>query len=263
MDKATVVGIVVTILLLLGAIAIAPGASFPAFVDYPSLAVVIGGGIATTMVAFPMGAFAQMPIVIKKAVLPNAPQMTPAIKTLVECAEIARKEGVMALETKAADIEDPFILLGIQMAVDGSPADLIETVMRSEMASTAARHSIGKGLLDTLGRYAPAFGMIGTLLGLIIMLGNMDDPAAIGPGMAVALLTTLYGALLANCVALPMADKLGFYAKKEMQIREVVVQGVLAIQNGDNPRVVDQKLSTFLSQKERAAKEAEKAAAAA
>ncbi|NQV25484.1 MAG: MotA/TolQ/ExbB proton channel family protein, partial [Rhodopirellula sp.] len=186
----------------------------------------------------------------------NPPQMAPAIKTLVECAEIARKEGVMALENKAADIEDPFILLGIQMAVDGSPAELIESIMRSEMMATAARHSAGKGLLETLGRYAPAFGMIGTLLGLIIMLGNMDDPAAIGPGMAVALLTTLYGALVSNVVALPFADKLMYYSKKEMQIREVVVQGILAIQNGDNPRVVDQKLSMFLSQKERAIKDA-------
>ena len=162
----------------------------------------------------------------------------------------------MALENKAADIEDPFILLGIQMAVDGSPPELIESIMRSEMLATAALHSAGKGLLETLGRYAPAFGMIGTLLGLIIMLGNMDDPAAIGPGMAVALLTTLYGALVSNVVALPFADKLIYYAKKEMQIREVIVQGILAIQNGDNPRVVDQKLSTFLSKKERTLKEA-------
>jgi len=256
MDKATIIGIVLTVVLLLGAIAIAPGSSFAAFIDYPSLAVVVGGGIAATMIAYPMGPFLQMPIVIKKAILPNPPEMAPAIKTLVECAEIARKEGVMALENKTGDIEDPFILLGIQMAVDGSPAELIESVMRSEMVATAGRHKQGKGLLETLGRYAPAFGMIGTLLGLIIMLGNMDDPAAIGPGMAVALLTTLYGALVSNVVALPFADKLIFYAGKEWQIREVVVQGIMAIQNGDNPRVVDQKLSTFLSQKERDVKDA-------
>jgi chemotaxis protein MotA len=256
MDKASIVGVILTIVLLLGAVAIAPGSSFAAFIDYPSLAVVVGGGMAATMIAYPMGPFLTMPIVIKKAIFPNPPQMAPAIKTLVECAEIARKEGVMALENKASDIEDPFILLGIQMAVDGSPADLIESIMRSEMMATAARHSAGKGMLETLGRYAPAFGMIGTLLGLIIMLGNMDDPAAIGPGMAVALLTTLYGALVSNVIALPFADKLIYYSKKEMQIREVVVQGILAIQNGDNPRVVDQKLSTFLSQKERALKDA-------
>lgn len=256
MDKASVIGIVLAIALLMGAIALAPGSSFGAFIDYPSLAVVVGGGIAATMIAYPMGSFLGMPVIIRKTILPNPPQMAPAIKTLVECAEIARKEGVMALENKASDIEDPFILLGIQMAVDGSPSELIESIMRSEMIATATRHRDGKGMLETLGRYAPAFGMIGTLLGLIIMLGNMDDPAAIGPGMAVALLTTLYGALVSNVIALPFADKLAYYARKELQIREVIVQGILAIQNGDNPRVVDQKLSTYLSQKERAIKNA-------
>ena len=247
MDKATVVGVVVAVVLLLGAIAIAPGSSFGAFIDYPSLAVVVGGGIAATMIAFPMGQFFSMPMIVKKAVLPNPPEMAPAIKTLVECAEIARREGVLALENKVQDIEDPFILLGIQMAVDGSDTELIESVLRTEMVATSARHKTGKSLLETLGRYAPAFGMIGTLLGLIIMLGNMDDPAAIGPGMAVALLTTLYGALVSNVFALPFADKLAFYTKEEMQIREVIVQGILAIQNGDNPRIVEQKLSTYLS----------------
>ena len=117
----------------------------------------------------------------------------------------------------------------------------------------SSRHKTGKNLLETLGRYAPAFGMIGTLLGLIIMLGNMDDPAAIGPGMAVALLTTLYGALMSNVFALPFADKLAFYAKSEMEVREVIVQGILSIQNGDNPRVVEQKLTTYLAEAEREA----------
>ena len=141
--------------------------------------------------------------------------------------------------------------MGIQMAVDGSDGDLIETVMRTEMTAMAARHKTGKGLLETLGRYAPAMGMIGTLLGLIIMLGNMDDPAAIGPGMAVALLTTLYGAVMSNLYALPFADKLSFYSRQEMQIREVIVQGILSIQNGDNPRVVEQKLCTYLPASQR------------
>lgn len=251
MDKATLAGLVGAVALLLGAIAIAPGSKFSAFVDYPSLAVVVGGGIMAVMIAFPMGTFFLSPKVIIKCVMPKPQSMAPAIKTVVECAEIARREGVLALENKVADIDDPFILMGIQMAVDGSDSELIEGVMRAEMQAMASRHKIGKGLLDTLGRYAPAMGMIGTLLGLIIMLGNMDDPAAIGPGMAVALLTTLYGALVSNMFALPFADKLGFYSRQEMEIREVIVQGILAIQNGDNPRVIEQKLGTFLSAKER------------
>jgi chemotaxis protein MotA len=251
MDKATLAGLVGAIVLLLGSIAIAPGSSFSAFIDYPSLAVVVGGGIMAAMIAFPMGTFLNVFKVTMKTFMPNPPAMAPAIKTIVECAEIARREGVLALENKVADIEDPFILMGIQMAVDGSDGDLIETVMRTEMNAMAARHKTGKGLLETLGRYAPAMGMIGTLLGLIIMLGNMDDPAAIGPGMAVALLTTLYGALMSNLYALPFADKLSFYSRQEMEIREVIVQGILSIQNGDNPRVVEQKLCTYLPASQR------------
>ncbi|MBI1315040.1 motility protein A [bacterium] len=253
MDKSTVVGMFAAIVLIIGSILIAPGSSLGAFIDYPSLATVVGGGIAATMIAFPLKTFLLAPKVTLKGVLPNPPSMAPAIKTIVECAEVARREGVLALERKVADIEDPFILMGIQMAVDGSDSELIESVMRTEMQAMASRHKTGKSLLETLGRYAPAFGMIGTLVGLVIMLGNMDDPAAIGPGMAVALLTTLYGALMSNCFALPLADKLNFYSKQEMEIREVIVQGILSIQNGDNPRVVEQKLSTFLSKGEREA----------
>ncbi len=251
MDKATIAGFVGAVALIIGSIMIAPGSSLGAFIDYPSLATVVGGGIAATLVAFPLGTFLLMPKVTLKGVMPNPPSMAPAIKTIVQCAEVARREGVLALESKVADIEDPFILMGIQMAVDGSDSELIENVMRTEMQAMASRHKTGKSLMETLGRYAPAFGMIGTLLGLVIMLGNMDDPAAIGPGMAVALLTTLYGALVSNVFALPFADKLSFYSRQEMQIREVIVQGILSIQNGDNPRIVEQKLATFLTKDER------------
>jgi chemotaxis protein MotA len=132
------------------------------------------------------------------------------------------------------------------MAVDGTDAETIETIMRSEIDAVADRHKTGKSLLDTLGRYAPAFGMIGTLMGLIIMLGNMDNPDAIGPGMAVALITTLYGAIVSNLFCLPFADKLGFYAKREIEVREIVLMGILSIQEGDNPRLLEQKLNIFL-----------------
>lgn len=113
--------------------------------------------------------------------------------------------------------------------------------------------------MDTVGRYAPAFGMIGTLMGLIIMLGNMDDPEAIGPGMAVALITTLYGALVSNLFFLPFGDKLAYYSKQEFQVREVIIKGLVAIQEGDNPRVIEQKLNTFLPQDQRVGKDSEAA----
>ncbi len=251
MDKASVGGLVMGIGLLILAIAIAPGSSFAAFIDYPSAAVVIGGAIAASCIAFPLAAILKSPKVVKKIFMPNVPELKPVIAQLVECAEIARRDGVLALESKTEDIEDPFILLGIQMAVDGTDAELMQKVLQSEIDAVANRHKTGKALLDTMGRYAPAFGMIGTLMGLIIMLGNMDDPEAIGPGMAVALITTLYGAIMSNLFCLPFADKLAFYSKREMEVREVILRGILSIQEGDNPRVLEQKLNTFLPEAER------------
>ena len=171
----------------------------------------------------------------------------------MEFSEVARRDGILALENSAAEIDDPFLLLGIQMAVDGTEPDVLENILRSEMDSLSSRHRAGKSLFDTMGRYAPAFGMIGTLMGLIIMLGNMDDPDAIGPGMAVALITTLYGAVVSNLIFLPLSDKLSTYSKQELEVREVILRGILAIQSGDNPRIVEQKLKTALPVPQRSA----------
>ena len=251
MDKTTVGGLLMGICLLLLAIVLAPGSSFGAFLDYPSMAVVVGGAISACCIAFPLRSLLLAPKVLKKLFLPGVQDMRPVIAQLVECAEIARRDGVLALESKTQDIQDPFLLFGIQMAVDGTDAELMEKILRSEMEAVAQRHKIGKSLMDTMGRYAPAFGMIGTLMGLIIMLGNMDNPEAIGPGMAVALITTLYGAVVSNLFFLPFADKLAFYSKREMEVREVILRGLLSIQEGDNPRVLEQKLSMCLPTAER------------
>ncbi len=259
MDKATVGGVIMAFGLLALAVMLAPGGNFMAFWDAASAAVVIGGAIAAICIAFPLGALLLTPGVVMKVIFPKAQDLKPVIKQLVEFSEVARRDGILALEGKTEEIEDPFILLGIQMAVDGTDAELMEAVLRTEMEAIAARHKTGKSLMETGGRYAPAFGMIGTLMGLIIMLGNMDDPAAIGPGMAVALITTLYGAMISNIIFLPFADKLGFYTKGEMQIREVIVRGILSIQDGDNPRVLEQKLNTFLPVNQRETEESEAA----
>ena len=251
MDKASVAGVVGGMGLLLLAIAIAPGSNFSAFIDIPSAAVVIGGAIAACAIAFPFGMLLRLPKIVMKLFSPKDQKIASVIDDLVVFAEIARRDGILALEEKTDDIEDPFVLIGIQMAVDGTDAEVIEAVMRAEIDAVAKRHSTAKSVLDTLGRYAPAFGMIGTLMGLIIMLGNMDDPEAIGPGMAVALITTLYGAVLANLFCLPFADKLAYYSKQELQIRELVLRGVLSIQDGDNPRMLEQKLKMVLPPAER------------
>ena len=255
MDKATIGGLASGVALLVIAVFVAPGSKFSAFWDTASAAVVVGGAIAATAIAFPVVALLKFPRGIKKTLQPNALEAGPVIAELVGLAEVARKDGILALEQKTEEIEDPFILLGIQMAVDGIDSELMEELLRTEVDSVAERHKTGKMLLDTLGRYAPAFGMIGTLMGLIIMLGNMDDPDAIGPGMAVALITTLYGAIVSNLVCLPLADKLAYYSKREVEIREIIVRGILSIQQGDNPRVVEQKLKTCLPADQRGSDE--------
>lgn len=251
MDKATIGGLVLGVALLIMSVLIAPGASFAAFIDYPSAAVVVGGAIAATCIALPLRSLLNMPKVLRKVFLNEPPDLHRLIAQLVEFSEIARRDGILALESKTEEIQDPFILLGIQMAVDGTDAELMETILRCEMDAVAQRHKIGKSLMDTMGRYAPAFGMIGTLMGLIIMLGNMDDPEAIGPGMAVALITTLYGAVISNLICLPFADKLAFYSKRELEAREIILKGILSIQDGDNPRVLEQRLQTYLPVAER------------
>ncbi len=145
-----------------------------------------------------------------------------------------------------AEMTDDFLVRGVQMAVDGTDPEIIQAVMETELENLLDRHEAGKSILDSMGRYAPAFGMIGTLVGLVAMLSNMDDPSKIGAGMAAALLTTLYGALLANVVFLPLADKLGMRSTEEALAKTIIIHGVMSIQSGDNPRTVESKLITFL-----------------
>lgn len=250
MDIASVIGLIVAIVAIVYSIA-AGGGTASAFIDYPSLACVFGGGAAAVLMCFPLKNVLGMLQSYKLFFLNKAPNYVQIVETFVTLAETARRDGLLALEAKIPEIRNPFIVLGVQMAVDGTRPELIEEVMRNEMDYTAFRHSNGKAVLDQLGKYAPAFGMIGTLMGLVIMLGNMSDPNAIGPGMAVALLTTLYGAVLANVACGPVAEKLGFLNKQELVAMEMVIKGVLSIQSGDNPRVLQQKLNTFLARKQR------------
>jgi chemotaxis protein MotA len=253
MDIASAVGILLGFAFVVIAIAISPGASFGAFVDYPSIMVVIGGALASVLICFPLKAFFSVVRVVKNVFFNKQPNVSELIEQLVSLAETARRDGLLALENRIEEISNPFIILGIQMAVDGTRPEVIEDVMRTEMDAVATRHRTGKSVVDQLGRFAPAYGMIGTLLGLIIMLGQLDDPEALGPGMAVALITTLYGAMLSNMVLLPMAEKLAYLNKEELTAMEIVVRGIMGIQSGENPRVIEQKLSTFVPPRMRTA----------
>lgn len=255
MDIATIGGVVIAIALILGSIVLG-GGTFIAFIDAPSVMVVVGGAIAAALISFPLPNFLGVFGVVMKTVFWKVDPVDSLIKQIVSLAETARKEGLLALEGKVGEIDNDFIKLGIQMAIDGTRPEVMEDILRTEMDAVATRHANGKGLMDCMGRFAPAFGMIGTLMGLVIMLGDMSDPSKIGAGMAVALLTTMYGAIASNVVFLPFAEKLGFVSKKELLTMDIIIRGVMAIQSGENPRVIEQKLNTFIPPKQRAKEDA-------
>lgn len=244
MDLGTILGIFMGFALIFWAIF--AGGSFSSFVDWPSVVIVLGGAACSTLVGNPVGKAKRIVGVFKKAVKSDGRPPRQLIEEMVSYAEIARRDGILSLESKAKDIDDPFIVRGIQMAVDGTDPEMIEQIMNAELDNLVERHEGGKELFDAIGKYAPAFGMIGTLIGLVAMLSNLDDPSQIGSGMAVALLTTLYGAILANVLAQPVSEKLSKRSAEEVLLKTIIIKGVIAIQSGDNPRVVEQKLKTFL-----------------
>lgn len=244
MDVATFSGLVLGVGLMLWAMS--SRVSLDTYLDVPSVAIVLGGSTAAALISFPLKDVVGVVKVLRNAFFtrPRSPQKL--IGELVGYAEKARRDGILSLEDLTRDMDDEFIVRGIQMVVDGTDPELIEQIMASELDAMAERHAAGKAVFDAVGKYGPAFGMIGTLIGLVVMLKNMDDPNAIGPGMAVALLTTLYGALLANLVALPIADKLARRSQEELLLKTIILKGMMSIQSGDNPRIVEHKLRTFL-----------------
>lgn len=221
-------------------------AGFGYFIDGTSFFVVIGTSLGVMFIAHPMDDLKVLTKVASK--LLKYPLDNPAelIKKLVRYAELARKNGILALDGATDPDDDPFMAKGIQLAVDGIDPDQIRETMEAELDYMQERHARGKKLMLTIGTYAPAFGMIGTLIGLVLMLRNLTDINAIGPSMAVALITTFYGAVIANLFFLPAADKLGIRDQQEKLNKDIIVNGVLAIQSGDNPRMVEQKLKVFL-----------------
>ncbi len=253
MDIATIIGQLLGLACIL--IALLIGGSFLAYVDAPSALIVIGGATAATLTAFPLARFLKMPSVVLKAIFTKPMDPSELIGQLVELAEVARRDGILALENMTEEMEEPFLVSGLRMAVDGTDPEVIQAIMETELENLIERHDSGRGMLEAMGKYAPAFGMIGTLIGLVAMLANMDDPSKIGAGMAAALITTLYGAMLANMAFLPMADKLAARSSEEVLNKTIIIQGVMAIQSGDNPRNVDAKLQTFLPPAMRAVKE--------
>lgn len=219
------------------------------YINQPdALLIALGGSFFASSGAFTTAAVTGIPKYFPIAMRDN-PDIKPTaalVNELVEYASEARRNGVLSLDAKTADIKDPFIKTGIQLAVDGTSPEQIEEILHLDIEHTSHRHKINVEYLKRWAEFGPAFGMIGTLLGLIAMLANLSDPDAIGPAMAVALCTTMYGCILANMVCIPIAVKLELKDKEEVVRREMVIAGILSIQNGDNPRVVKQKLLSFM-----------------
>ena len=256
MDLATVVGFVLCYGVLGWALVM--GGDLGVFVDIPSVILVFGGRAATAFLSFPMERVKSLLNVVMKTFKYPLPSVPEEIDRVVQFANLARREGLLALEEKLDSLEDPFLVKGLRLVIDGFPAETVRDIMEIEIDSLSNRHAQGKEILDSLGAFAPAFGMIGTLIGLVQMLNNLKDPSGIGKGMAVALLTTFYGAVMANTIFLPLANKLEVRAKQEASLRELMIEGILSIQAGDKPALVKEKLRSFVPPKERALMEAGK-----
>ena len=263
MDIATVGGIVGGFVLMLAALVMAGshggGISLGQFVDPPAAIMVLGGGLCVVMTSVPLKVFLSLPKIILKLMFNRPDDLPGLVEELVSLAEIARKEGLLALEARIPEIRNHSIILGLQMAVDGTRPEVIEDIFHTEIEAEEARHHVGKKMFELMGKCGPAFGMIATLLGLILMLGNLDDPTTIGPTMAMALVGTLYGAAMANMICTPCAEKLGYLSRQEGLGKQIVLKGIMGIQAGENPRVIEQKLNTFLPPKMRVGEQKEAA----
>jgi chemotaxis protein MotA len=246
MDIATIIGVLLGFFVVIGAIVV--GGGWQSFVHIPSMAITMGGMLCATLIHFSLPQFLGIFSVIKKTIIAKVPSQSELIQKMVNFAAINRRDGALALEQEIPNLDNSFFIKGMQMLVDGRDSEQIRDFMSVEVQYLQERHSTGKKILEFMGAAAPAFGMIGTLIGLVQMLRGLDSPDAIGGGMAVALLTTFYGALAANLVFIPLAGKLGIYSNAETTIIEMIVEGICSIAQGDNPTVVRDKLQSFMSQ---------------
>ncbi|MGM0787399.1 MAG: motility protein A [Thermodesulfobacteriota bacterium] len=249
MDFSTLVGILAAFGLMLTAIM--TGSSLTVFIDPQALMIVSGGTLGALLVHYPFGEVIRAVSVARKTFFFKESSPIKLIEQLTEFAGKARKEGLLSLQSLAKEVDDPFLVKGLQMAADGHEPETLEHMMIREVDYIRERHESGAEIFASLGTYAPAIGMVGTLIGLVQMLQTMDDPDTIGPAMAVALLTTFYGSLVANVLFLPMSGKLKTRSQQEILKKELIVEGMNSILAGENPRIMEQKLHAYLQPKER------------
>ncbi len=253
MDIASIIGLVGALALMIFGMVNGKGFGVitDTFLDLPSALITFGGAFGAILAMNPMKDFINglktFALIFK---VPKANE-TETIKTIIELSNLARREGLLALEESTNTLDDEFMKKGIMLIVDGTDPELVRSILEAEIINVDARHQSNIGFWKNLGAMGPAWGMIGTLIGLINMLKDLSDPDSIGPNMAVALITTLYGSVLANWICSPVANKLGVQNENEIKLKEVMIEGILSIQAGENPRVIEEKLKSFLSPAER------------
>ncbi len=249
MDLGTVIGIVLILVLLLGSMAM--GVGIGAYVDIPSVLIVVGGSMGALMVSFKPKQMKGFIKIFMKAIKPDEEDPKELIQRLVAFATQARKDGILSLESDVNNEENAFLKKGLSMAIDGSEPDIIRELLEIEMEQTSQRHTINGSIFNQWAGLAGAMGMVGTLIGLVAMLLNMADPSAIGPSMAVALLTTMYGAIIGNVFGTPIYNILAIRNKDESMLKEMIITGIMSIQSGDAPRVLESKLLAYLTPSDR------------
>lgn len=251
MDPGSLIGLIIGAGLIMVGIVMSGGVSAViGYIDIPSIMIVFGGTLAATLVRFPIPNVIGAIAVAKKTVFVKIGAAEGVIKQLVEFCKTSRREGLLGLEKEIEKLDDGFLIKAIRLLVDGSDSDTLRGILGTEIDNIRQRHSAGKSILEFAGLMAPAFGMIGTLIGLVDMLKKLDDPSKIGAGMAVALITTFYGVIIANLVCLPLAGRLDTLSKKELFLKEIIVEGVVSIQKGDSPMITEDKLKSFLQAKD-------------
>jgi chemotaxis protein MotA len=248
-DLLTPIGITIGFIMIMGAILSNAGTEgFVSFLDLASILIVIGGVVGSLLINFNVNQIKLTGRVIKESFHQNERELPELINLFIRLSERARREGILALENELDEVNEPFIKKGILLAVDGIEPEVIQDIMNAEITAMEERHFRGRMIVEKCGEYAPAWGMIGTLIGLVLMLNNLTDPATLGPSMAVALLTTLYGTVLANLVFIPMTSKLENKTEEEVFIKQIIIEGVIGVQSGQNPRILEEKLGAFLSE---------------
>ena len=249
MDFATIIGVVFGIVCLI--ISILISGDLGSFYNLPSIFITVGGGLTSTLICYKMSDVVRVVQILPQAFKNKKTKATDTIALMVKFSEKTRREGLLSIEPELEEIDDPFIQRSLQLVVDGAESETIKDFMDMEIENMEARHNIGISIFKTLGAEFPAWGMIGTLLGLVLMLKTLDDPSSVGPAMSVALITTFYGAILANFICLPISNKLQTNSDYEIRIKELIAEAVISIQAGENPKTMEYKLGVFLTPKER------------